>query len=270
MKKQIGLMMFILLLVGCETGSSLPLSNSSSASNGDAISTNDNKPSTNNSESITTKPSTSSKASTSSSGFSSSKPSTSNSGSLNTGDSIYPIPDNINNKFTIGDMNNRTKLSTMDQDSVSPLLNMIYGRNIVKASSIKYYSSTEGGGINMHTNKNATTYYGLQTHMFEDNWLKLELDIHIGTMKNNSKKDDKDKPIFTINAYNDQGKLLRTYYKENFDTGMMNHDIRIYLDGTNVSYLEILNTNLPYKSSQCYNFAVLGITLTGFPYAYED
>ena len=34
--------------------------------------------------------------------------------------------------------------------------------------------------------------------------------------------------------------------------------------------LEILNTNLPYKSSQCYNFAVLGITLTGFPYAYED
>ena len=270
MKKQIGLMMFILLLVSCETGSSLPLSNSSSASNGDAISTNDNKPSTNNSESITTKPSISSKPSTSSSGFSSSKPSTSNSSSLNTGDSIYPIPDNINNKFTIGDMNNRTKLSTMDQDSVSPLLNMIYGRNIVKASSIKYYSSTEGGGINMHTNKNATTYYGLQTHMFEDNWLKLELDIHIGTMKNNSKKVDKDKPIFTINAYNDQGKLLRTYYRDNFDTGMMNHDIKIYLDGTNVSYLEILNTNLPYKSSQCYNFAVLGITLTGFPYAYED
>ena len=170
MKKQIGLMMFILLLVSCETGSSLPLSNSSSASNGDVISTNDNKTSTNNSESITT------------------KPSTSNSSSLNTGDSIYPIPANINNKFTIGDMNNRTKLSTMDQDSVSPLLNMIYGRNIVRASSIKYYSSTEGGGINMHTNKNATTYYGLQTHMFNDNWLKLELDIHIGTMKNNSKK----------------------------------------------------------------------------------
>lgn len=252
MKKQIGLMMFILLLVSCETGSSLPLSNSSSASNSNVISTNNNKPSTNNSESITT------------------KPSTSNSSSLNTGDSIYPIPDNINNKFTIGDMNNRTKLSTMDQDSVSSLLNMIYGRNIVKASSIKYYSSTEGGGINMHTNKNATTYYGLQTHMFEDNWLKLELDIHIGTMKNNSKKVDKDKPIFTINAYNDQGKLLRTYYRDNFDTGMMNHDIKIYLDGTNVSYLEILNTNLPYKSSQCYNFAVLGITLTGFPYAYED
>ena len=177
---------------------------------------------------------------------------------------------NINNKFTIGDMNNRTKLSTMDQDSVSPLLNMIYGRNIVKASSIKYYSSNDGGGMNMHTNSNSTTYYGIQTHMFEDNWLKLELDIHIGTMKNNSKKVDKDKPIFTINAYNDQGKLLRTYYRDNFDMGMMNHDIRIYLDGTNVSYLEILNTNLPYKSSQCYNFAVLGITLTGFPYAYED
>lgn len=258
MKKQIGLMVFILLLVGCETGSSLPLSNSSSASNGDAISTSD------------TNLSTSTKPSVSSSGFSNNNPSTSNSSSLITGDSIYPIPDNINNKFTIGDMNNRTKLSTMDQDSVSPLLNMIYGRNIVRASSIKYYSSTEGGGINMHTNKNATTYYGLQTHMFEDNWLKLELDIHIGTMKNNSKKVDKDKPIFTINAYNDQGKLLRTYYRDNFDTGMMNHDIRIYLDGTNVSYLEILNTNLPYKSSQCYNFAVLGITLTGFPYAYED
>ena len=239
MKKQIGLMMFILLLVGCETGSSLPLSNSSSASNSYKTSISEST-------------------------------STNNSSSLNTGDSIYPIPDNINNKFSIGDMNNRTKLSTIDQDSVSPLLNMIYGRNIVKASSIKYYSSNDGGGINMHTNKNATTYYGLQTHMFEDNWLKLELDIHIGTMKNNSKKVDKDKPIFTINAYNDQGKLLRTYYRDNFDTGMMNHDIKIYLDGTNVSYLEILNTNLPYKSSQCYNFAVLGITLTGFPYAYED
>lgn len=239
MKKQIGLMMFILLLVGCETGSSLPLSNSSSASNSYKTSISEST-------------------------------STNNSSSVNTGDSIYPIPSNINNKFSIGDMNNRTKLSTINQDSVSPLLNMIYGRNIVKASSIKYYSSTEGGGINMHTNKNATTYYGLQTHMFEDNWLKLELDIHIGTMKNNSKKVDKDKPIFTINAYNDQGKLLRTYYRDNFDTGMMNHDIKIYLDGTNVSYLEILNTNLPYKSSQCYNFAVLGITLTGFPYAYED
>lgn len=239
MKKQIGLMMFILLLVGCETGSSLPLSNSSSASNSYKTSISEST-------------------------------STNNSSSVNTCDSIYPVPSNINNKFSIGDMNNRTKLSTMDQDSVSPLLNMIYGRNIVKASSIKYYSSTEGGGINMHTNKNATTYYGLQTHMFEDNWLKLELDIHIGTMKNNSKKVDKDKPIFTINAYNDQGKLLRTYYRDNFDTGMMNHDIKIYLDGTNVSYLEILNTNLPYKSSQCYNFAVLGITLTGFPYAYED
>lgn len=168
MKKQIGLMMFVLLLVGCETGSSLPLSNSSSASNGDVISTSDTKPSTSNSESISSKPSSSTKPSVSSSVSSSSKPSISNSSSLNTGDSIYPIPDNINNKFTIGDMNNRTKLSTMDQDSVSPLLNMIYGRNIVKASSIKYYSSTEGGGINMHTNKNATTYYGLQTHMFED------------------------------------------------------------------------------------------------------
>ena len=51
---------------------------------------------------------------------------------------------------------------------------------------------------------------------------------------------------------------------------MQNKDITIYLNGVGVSYLEILNTNLPYKSSQSYNFAVLGITLTGFPYAYED
>lgn len=261
MKRKISLLIFMFLLASCESGSSASISNSVSTSNATSTSSNNSISEVLPPSSVT--PSISNTTSIS-------KPSVSDSTSIKKGDSIYEIPDNINNKFEIGDINNRTKLSTLDADSTSPLLNMIYGRNIVKASSIKYYSSTEGGGINMHTNKNATTYYGLQTYMFEDNWLKLELDIHIGTMKNNSKKVDKDKPIFTINAYNDQGKLLRTYYKENFDTGMMNHDIRIYLDGTNVSYLEILNTNLPYKSSQCYNFAVLGITLTGFPYAYEN
>ena len=234
MKKQIGLMMFILLLVGCETGSSLPSSNSG------------NKSSISDSTSIN------------------------NSSSEKKGDSIYPIPNDINNKFTIGDMNNRTKLSTKNYGEMSPYLNLIYGKKIVDVAYSHFYDTEVGEGLEMKTNSSLTVYRGLQTHMFEDNWLKLELNIHIGTMQNNGKKVKKDIPTFTVNAYNDQGKLLRTYYRDNFDMNMQNKDITIYLNGVGVSYLEILNTNLPYKSSQSYNFAVLGITLTGFPYAYED
>lgn len=193
-----------------------------------------------------------------------------NTSNVDVGDSKYPIPSNINNKFEIGDMDNRTLLNTKSFEEVSEHLNFIYGNNIVKASSIDFYSENVGGGIKMHTNSKQTTYYGIQTHMFEDNWLKLEIDIHISTMENNSKKViNENVPVFTINAYNEQGKLVTTHYKDNFDTGMKNHDIRLYLSGVDVNYLEILNTNLPHKGSQSYNFGITGITLTGFPYAYE-
>jgi len=270
-KKLLAFCSLILFLTSCDVENSSSISNGDSLTPSPSVSTNDSV-----SQSVSTSvsqsaPSTSVSVSNSTNSTPSvnSSASSSVSSSVSTGDSIYPIPTNKNNKFSIGDQNNRTYMPLENVDNVSENINFIYGKNIVKSSSINFYSENDGGGVKMHTNSSQTTYYGFQTQMFEDNWLKLEIDIHIGTMTNNSKKVDEDNPVFTINAYDENGKLVSTSYRENFDMGMKNHDLRIYLSGVNVSYLEILNTNLPYKGSQSYNFAVTGITLTGFPYEYK-
>ncbi len=269
-KKLLTFCALVLFLTSCDVANSNSISNGDSLPPSHSVSTSD-RVSQGDSQSVgqNTSQSSVSAAPSNSPSNSVNSSSSSVSSSVAMGDSIYPIPTNKNNKFSIGDMNNRTYLPLENVDNVSENINFIYGKNIVKSSSINFYSTTAGGGVKMHTNANQTTYYGFQTQMFEDNWLKLEIDIHIGTMETNSKKVDEDRPVFTINAYDENGKLVSTSIRENFDMGMKNHDLRIYLSGVNVSYLEILNTNLPYKGSQSYNFAVTGITLTGFPYEYK-
>ena len=184
------------------------------------------------------------------------------------GDSKYPIPSNKNNKFNIGDQNNRTRLDLQYEDQVSDKVNFMYGNNMVNVSSINFYSETVGGGIRF---QKVNPGYGIQTLMFEDDWLKLEIDLEISYMTNHSSQDlSKSDSVFTINAYDENGHFIRSIEYDNFDTDMMNHTKKLYMSGINVSYLEFLCTNLPHKGNQFYNFGLKGIVLCGFPYEYSN
>ena len=108
---------------------------------------------------------------------------------------------------------------------------------------------------------------GIQTAMFESN-LKLEIRVNIGQMNNNSKGNnvDKDLPVMVIYAFDENGKYLRKAEVEEITKNNENGTIKRYIDGTDVAYLEIRSLQCAYKSSQGYNYAILGLDLIAWPY----
>ena len=181
------------------------------------------------------------------------------------GSDKLPIPCNKNNKLEIGN-DNKTMTSFSFYDSLPNNFRAIYGNNFNTGSSL-FYSTSSGGGYMVKMGGPDDPCRGIQTAMFESN-LKLEIRVNIGQMNNNSKGNnvDKDLPVMVIYAFDENGKYLRKAEVEEITKNNENGTIKRYIDGTDVAYLEIRSLQCAYKSSQGYNYAILGLDLIAWPY----
>ena len=181
------------------------------------------------------------------------------------GSDKLPIPCNKNNKIKIG--NDNASMTSFDFTySLPDYFRAIYGNNFNTGSSLFYAN----GGYQIKMGGPNTPTRGIQTAMFESN-LKLEIRINIGDMFNNSKGNDVDKdlPVMVIYAFNEDGKYLRKVEIDTITKNNENSTIKKYMNGEDVAYLEIRALQCAYKSSQGYNYALLGLDLIAWPYEYN-
>ncbi len=184
----------------------------------------------------------------------------SNISSSSINDETNPIPGNINDKYLIGN-DNKSMTSFSFIDTLPDYFRFIYG--------YKYLNKADryaNGEVKISSSNNAKQ--GIQTGMFESN-LKLEIRLEIGQINNCSagNKIEKDKPVVEIKGFDDTGDYLRSVFINQINKSNENSSINVYMDGTNVSYLEIRFVQLPYKGSQAYNIGLKGISLIAWPYA---
>ena len=171
-----------------------------------------------------------------------------------------PIPENKNNKIVLGKDNKTMSIFPFENFEMPEYFRAIYGNNFFKGD---FYAD---GTLKIASSTDAKK--GFQTAMFEGD-LKLEIRLNIGQINNASGGDkiDKDKPVLSIYGFDDNGNFIRSLYVDNFDKSYENKSIVRYMDGTNISYLEVRAMQSPYKSSQAYNFSFKGIDLIAWPYS---
>ena len=181
------------------------------------------------------------------------------------GSDKLPIPCNKNNKIKIGN-DNDSMTSFEFIDSLPDYFRPIYGNNFNSSKDL-YYAMNNGGGYRIKMGGPNEPSFGIQTAMFETN-LKLEIRINIGAMFNNSHGNevDKDLPVMVIYGFDEDGKYLRKVEIEQITKSNENGTIKKYMDGTDVAYLELRALQCAYKSSQGYNYALLGLDLIAWPY----
>ena len=181
------------------------------------------------------------------------------------GSDKLPIPCNKDNKIKIGNDNN-TMTSFSFYDSLPTYFRAIYGNNIHNSKNI-FYSETAGGGYEVKMGGPNDPCRGIQTAMFETN-LKLEIRVNIGGIFNNSKGNevDKDLPVMVIYGFDENGNYLRKVEIDQINKSNENGTIKKYMDGEDVAYLELRSLQCAYKSSQGYNYALLGLDLIVWPY----
>lgn len=169
------------------------------------------------------------------------------------------IPKNKNNKIVLGH-DNKTMTSFSFIDTLPDYFRFIYG--------YKYLDKADryaNGEVKISSSTNAKQ--GIQTAMFES-VLKLEIRLEVGQINNCSagNKIDKDLPVVTIDGFDEDGTLIRSVYINEINKKHENTSIKTYMDGTNISYLDIRFTQLPYKGSQAYNIGLRGLSLIAWPY----
>lgn len=181
------------------------------------------------------------------------------------GSDKLPIPCNKNNKVKIGN-DNASMTSFEFVDSLPDYFRPIYENNFNSSKDL-YYAMNNGGGYRIKMGGPNEPSFGIQTAMFETN-LKLEIRINIGAMFNNShgNKVDKDLPVMVIYGFDENGKYLRKVEIDQITKSNENGTIKKYMDGTDVAYLELRALQCAYKSSQGYNYALLGLYLIAWPY----
>lgn len=181
------------------------------------------------------------------------------------GSDKLPIPCNKDNKIKIGNDNN-TMTSFSFYDSLPTYFRAIYGNNIHNSKNI-FYSETAGGGYEVKMGGPNDPCRGIQTAMFETN-LKLEIRVNIGGIFNNSKGNevDKDLPVMVIYGFDENGNYLRKVEIDQINKSNENGTIKKYMDGEDVAYLELRSLQCAYKSSQGYNYSLLGLDLIAWPY----
>lgn len=164
-------------------------------------------------------------------------------------------PQNKDNKLDIEDY---TTVSFFD--SMPENFKFIYGNNTTKGD---FYASAANGGLKM--NEDGPAKKGFQSCMF-NSFVKVELRFHIGNFFNNSKKVNKNDPVFTIYGFDENGKYLLTETVDMIDKNDIGNYVRVYIRNIQMAYFELRVTNLPYKSSQVYNFSITELTLKGWDY----
>ena len=178
------------------------------------------------------------------------------------GSDKLPIPCNKDNKVKIGN-DNKSMTSFDFTYSLPDYFRAIYGNNFNKSNNIFYAN----GGYQIKMGGPSDPSRGIQTAMFESN-LKLEIRINIGEMHNNSKGNEvnKDLPVMVIYAFDEDGNYLRKVDVATITKKNENSSIKKYMDGKDVAYLEVRALQCAYKSSQGYNYALMGIDLIAWPY----
>lgn len=171
-----------------------------------------------------------------------------------------PIPENKESKIVLGKDNaSLSHFSLMEQDA-SPFFRPIYGNNFVKGDR---YSD---GSLKISSVTDAKQ--GFQTAMFIAD-RKLEIRLNIGQMHGSQGGNhiDKNLPVLSIYGFDENGNYLRANYIDNISESQENSSIRCYMDGTDLSYLEVRAMQLPYSGSKAYNFSFTGIDLIAWPYS---
>lgn len=136
----------------------------------------------------------------------------------------------------------------------------IYGNNFTQPD---FYAVSAGGGLKM--NENSKSRKGVQLPYF-NSWLKVELRIYIGKLFQGGSQVNYKDPVFTIYGFDENGLIKKTETIDMIGTNNEGGYVRCYFGGEDISYIEIRATNLPYKSSQVYNFSIAKIGLKGWPY----
>lgn len=153
-------------------------------------------------------------------------------------------------------------------DSFPEEFSYIYGHQILKNPT--FYANEGGWKI---TIPNSSARMGFQTPRFNTD-LKIEMRLYIGSINNSNNKIDEDNPFMLIYGFDAKGNLIRTIEIEN-QTNFYNYKnssnpLNFYINGENLSYLEVRFTAAPYKGSQCYNFGIKKIGFKTFPYAIKE
>lgn len=264
MKKIISLF-FTILLSACNNGTNnKPNSNNVVSSTSSVLSTlSEDKSSVFSEQSSSVLPSPSTLPSSTSPSISSTLPSVpSSSSSISItrpstnpdGSKTLPIASDLKNRIDI------TDYTYFDFKSSLPTnFEHIYGNNITNPA---FYADATGG---LKINENSGPRKGFQTAVF-NSWLKIEVRIHIGLFYNASHSVNATNPVFTIYGFDENGLIVTTSFIEEMQKTSENNYVRVYLSNPSICYLEIRATNLPYKSSQVYNFGITGLTLKGWPY----
>lgn len=272
--KKLILLSISLLLCGCLSSNN---GSNSESSNDDSVSLSTPVSISNpisNSDSSTSIPQISNSDNSTSAPISNNESSTSDSIVSNVCDSSYrpggtnpdgsnrlPIPCNKENKVKIGSDN--ASMTTFDFTSELPDdFRFIYGNNFTNPP---FYAESSGGGLKISSATNAKQ--GFQTAMFTTN-LKLEIRINIGGLFDNSHGNqiDKDKPVLVIYGFDENGNYLRSAEIDTITKANENSYVRVYMDGNDVSYLEVRALQFPYKGSQAYNLSIKGLSLIAWPY----
>lgn len=169
-----------------------------------------------------------------------------------------PIPENKNNKISIG--NDNSSMSEFSFINGMPqYFRAIHGNQFSKGS---YYANGE-----FKISITTPAKQGFQTGMFITN-LKLEIRILIGQMNNSNdgNKIDKDIPVLSIYGFAENGDFVRAKYIDEITKNDENSYVKTYMDGTDIAYLEVRAMQLPYKGSQSYNMGLRGLQMIAWPY----
>ena len=135
----------------------------------------------------------------------------------------------------------------------------IYGNNTPRAS---FYAESSGGGVKMDQLRK-----GLQSPAFTS-WKKLEVRLKVSQVNGNSvnANNQKGKPSMLIYGYDKNANLI---VQDEIAEGKITYqtkEVRFYLRNENLSYFEVRLNAFPYKSSQCYNFGIGGVSVKGWDY----
>lgn len=174
-----------------------------------------------------------------------------------------PVPENKNNKVVLDQKGTTFEFNDFLPDN----FRTFYGNNIV-ASYNMFYAN---GQLDINTNSSAKK--GFQTCMFTAD-LKLEVRLLVGEVygSNNKDKINKDIPCVEVKGFDEEGNEIETL---NFDTkstynkDQKNFELKGYMHGEDISYLEVRQLQPFYNSKQTLNFAYRGIMLKAFPYALD-
>ena len=79
-------------------------------------------------------------------------------------------------------------------------------------------------------------------------------------------RDGKSYDVTIVPKQDENGNYLRKVEIDTINKNNENKSITKYMDGTDVAYLELRSLQCAYKSSQGYNYALLGLDLIAWPY----